>query len=1286
MASSSGSSVVGASLLQEVAQCPWILQRYMEADRKLNQQRKPPLSLQEVPVPSAERGSFCVSQEMCFPPSLIEEFQGTDISTVFDMGLLPEINRAYMIMDNRLFLWNYIDASSDVVHFEQSNEAIVTVGLVRPVPDVFSEDVHHLLVIATASEVSLVAIRLTDLSPNMSEIRLLPTEFTMPNDNILITKIVGTPSGRIFMAGKDGGLYELEYEVHPGWFRKKFRKVKRNKRFLQNLVPSFLKVFRDDSPIVDLCVDPASSILYVLNSKSSVAAYFFGKEGNGFHSLGSVRPSLDARDAICSIHVFRSPGMKANLYSAIGVTSRGGRVFFSVKPSGSTSFLDYEKSRTLKTLRPSVAHPEEYYADHDVQPAPCLVAPGAYLYARPLNASLDGIMQFEVTCSLPLDVPAENRKFSDNYLYFEAQSFINVPGRVYALAEIPPHVVFPYQYEQLQYLVASVPRSEADPRQSYFLENFLFHGGMNPFQTLSDSPTQHVLPPRQFVCLSSEGIFLLEKCRPIDTLSRVLATQSLPEGDHLREFTENRDLSRAEFCAMCLSLRCRLNPIPLPFVCPSYHGCASNTFSSQVTEPAEWAFLHFGDVPSSQSFTGRDRGVSVSVKVEALYLMLSRILAPVWVEPFMHVSGTGDEAIYRMVLQETSIQYTLDCLSNLHSFSGGIPPPTRYNATKSEQQEVREREVIQEFISRAMQVLSFLLVLKRLEDTFPVPEKLRLVVEMFKPVTMQSLFNWDAGTPIDILKKAIIEAAPLDHIGEELAARCSQLYNRADEAFLCIEEANKLSDRRRALELLDKSRRIYLEAEADFKLSEVRQLYTKAQYYRGFVDVALRFASRLDKDDVVFRKWRSRRNLSGFTHKEKLVVEQRFKCYDEVLGMLTDLKQSVENAGPAEKSRFEQEKKKLLLHCFACDDEMFHIFLYEWMLNDPEECHFLLEQKTPFLEKDLKFRFENTVSLEEKNLLWKYYRSMQRNDQAAAILQKLATEDLPEEMEVTFEHRLQYLTDALLCVRSCRGEGQRLMDLKDRLDVARIQEAVLKMLSSVESSSGRGQSREVKLLHRARKILLHPDQLSQLCSVFRSQFPKLRFYLLALCYNCNYFGEELEGIWEEIFAYAKNRSLSMDSFALDIQLFVQFAFPEGYMSDPYSGVPVVSSIGLTTREKVLAGLVEKLEKLSSERQEVFSWAAKLLVSCGLGIPQLYSRYRHLASLYQPSVDSSQLPDFARLCEAVVWLFSNWTDLPREFLEEEVEWFKKKCSQYLRGDRSAELNRLEQKFDNLLPRD
>ena len=50
---------------------------------------------------------------------------------------------------------------------------------------------------------------------------------------------------------------------------------------------------------------------------------------------------------------------------------------------------------------------------------------------------------------------------------------------------------------------------------------------------------------------------------------------------------------------------------------------------------------------------------------------------------------------------------------------------------------------------------------------------------------------------------------------------------------------------------------------------------------------------------------------------------------------------------------------------------------------------------------------------------------------------------------------------------------------------------------------------------------------------------------------------------------------------------------------------------------------------------------------------LMAKYKCIKSIsflqYQPSVDSSQLPDFARLCEAVVWLFSNWTDLPREVL-------------------------------------
>ena len=43
---------------------------------------------------------------------------------------------------------------------------------------------------------------------------LLPEPlYSIPTDSTFITTIAGTANGRIFMAGKDGALYELIYQV-----------------------------------------------------------------------------------------------------------------------------------------------------------------------------------------------------------------------------------------------------------------------------------------------------------------------------------------------------------------------------------------------------------------------------------------------------------------------------------------------------------------------------------------------------------------------------------------------------------------------------------------------------------------------------------------------------------------------------------------------------------------------------------------------------------------------------------------------------------------------------------------------------------------------------------------------------------------------------------------------------------------------------------------------------------------------------------------------------------------
>lgn len=50
--------------------------------------------------------------------------------------------------------------------------------------------------------------------PGTGEMHLLPEPlYSIPTDSTFITTISSTSNGRIFMAGKDGALYELIYQV-----------------------------------------------------------------------------------------------------------------------------------------------------------------------------------------------------------------------------------------------------------------------------------------------------------------------------------------------------------------------------------------------------------------------------------------------------------------------------------------------------------------------------------------------------------------------------------------------------------------------------------------------------------------------------------------------------------------------------------------------------------------------------------------------------------------------------------------------------------------------------------------------------------------------------------------------------------------------------------------------------------------------------------------------------------------------------------------------------------------
>lgn len=93
------------------------------------------------------------------------------------MGLFTDIHRAWVTIDNKFFIWSYLDGS-DFTEFDELDQVIISVGLVKPKRSVFKDFVKYLLVLATPVEVVLVAVTFSEQSSDgssMPEISLLPS-------------------------------------------------------------------------------------------------------------------------------------------------------------------------------------------------------------------------------------------------------------------------------------------------------------------------------------------------------------------------------------------------------------------------------------------------------------------------------------------------------------------------------------------------------------------------------------------------------------------------------------------------------------------------------------------------------------------------------------------------------------------------------------------------------------------------------------------------------------------------------------------------------------------------------------------------------------------------------------------------------------------------------------------------------------------------------------------------------------------------------------------------------
>ncbi|XP_016110935.1 nuclear pore complex protein Nup155-like [Sinocyclocheilus grahami] len=163
---------------------------------------------------------------------------------------------------------------------------------------IFQPHIHFLLVLATPVDVVILGLSFpkahTGLNDSMSgAMQLLPDPlYSIPTDNTYLLAITSTDVGRVFMAGKDGCLYEIAYQAEAGWFSQRCRKINHSKSSLSFLIPSLLQFsFSEDDSVVQIAVDNSRNILYTRSEKGVLQVYDLGADGQGMSRVAAMSQS-----------------------------------------------------------------------------------------------------------------------------------------------------------------------------------------------------------------------------------------------------------------------------------------------------------------------------------------------------------------------------------------------------------------------------------------------------------------------------------------------------------------------------------------------------------------------------------------------------------------------------------------------------------------------------------------------------------------------------------------------------------------------------------------------------------------------------------------------------------------------------------------------------------------------------------------------------------------------------------------------------------------------------------
>ncbi|UZJ54344.1 hypothetical protein CBS101457_003664 [Exobasidium rhododendri] len=331
---------------------------------------------------------------LSIPDAVIEASSSAE--TFAAQGLFTEIERAWIVIDTRLYLWNYLDAGADAFEsYEHPERVIQAVGLVRPKTGVFIDSIQHILVVCTNSSITLLGLSVDTRVPANNgvtaggtsssyasaaaaassssssgkggkQLKFFVTEMNIQTEGIQMSNICGTDSGRIFCKGNDGCLYEILYQANEGWFTNKCSLRNVTSPRLSNLVPTFIQGKQKES-LDFVAVDSARNILYTLHKGTEIEIHHLPSRDSSQSPVKVARAKDICRHAnmICPnttllqpnefLITFLSPLALGESKSVhlVAVTSKGVRLYFTNQRGGWRTLSGYSSTSTSDSTVPT---------------------------------------------------------------------------------------------------------------------------------------------------------------------------------------------------------------------------------------------------------------------------------------------------------------------------------------------------------------------------------------------------------------------------------------------------------------------------------------------------------------------------------------------------------------------------------------------------------------------------------------------------------------------------------------------------------------------------------------------------------------------------------------------------------------------------------------------------------------------------------------------------------------------------------------------------------------------